>query len=165
MRPSEVRGRRFCRRPLTVTSFFGGRFSIFKPHSICLAGNGKTCFKGRDLGRAFYVTGDERYAAEFAAKLKSWIHDCPVPDRVNNRPFSRWRTIEAGIRMGTVWPEVYYRFLCARSFDDGALVSMVKSAVEHARYLMRFHAKGNWLTMECNGLYHVGCRTLSRSGL
>jgi len=33
---------------------------------------------------------------------------------------------------------------------------MVKSFVEHAQYLMKFHMRGNWLTMEANGLYHVG---------
>ena len=57
------------------------------------------------LARAFSATGDEKYAREFVAELKSWVHDCPVPlDKAANVPFSRWRTIEAGIRAGTVWP-------------------------------------------------------------
>jgi hypothetical protein len=110
-----------------------------------------------DLARAFYATGDERYAREFVAELKSWVHDCPVPlDKPANAPFSRWRTIEAGIRTGTVWPEVFPRFLAAKAFDDDSLVLMLKSFVEHAQYLTKFHMRGNWLTMEANGLYHVG---------
>ena len=110
-----------------------------------------------DLARAFYATGDEKYAREFVAELQSWVHDCPVPlDAPANVAFSRWRTIEAGIRAGTVWPEVFPRFLAAKAFDDDALVLMVKSFVEHAQYLMKFHRQGNWLTMEANGLYHVG---------
>jgi hypothetical protein len=110
-----------------------------------------------DLGRAFYATGDEKYAREFAAELKSWIQDCPVPiEKAANGPFSRWRTIEAGIRAGTVWPEVFPRFLAAKAFDDDAVVLMVKSYVEHAQYLTQFHTRGNWLTMEANGLYHAG---------
>jgi len=110
-----------------------------------------------DLGRAFYATGNEKYAREFVAELQSWVHDCPVPlDAPANVAFSRWRTIEAGIRAGTVWPEVFPRFLAAKAFDDEALVLMVKSFVEHAQYLMKFHMQGNWLTMEANGLYHVG---------
>ncbi len=109
-----------------------------------------------DLGRAFYATGDEKYAAEFVAELKSWVRECPVPSKADNKPFSRWRTIEAGIRAGSVWPEVYHLFLSAKSFDDEALILMVKSEVEHALYLMRFHTTGNWLAMESNGLYHVG---------
>lgn len=109
------------------------------------------------LARAFDDTGDEKYAREFARELQSWVRDCPVPmDKVANGPFSRWRTIEAGIRTGTIWPEVLPRFLPARSFDDATLVLMLKSFVDHADYLMKFYTRGNWLTMEANGLYHVG---------
>jgi hypothetical protein len=110
-----------------------------------------------DLGRAYYATGDEKYAAEFAAQLKSWVRECPMPlKKADNRPFSRWRTIEAGIRAGSVWPEVYHRFLSAKAFDDEALVLFLKSYAEHALYLMKFYTSGNWLTMEANGLYHAG---------
>lgn len=109
-----------------------------------------------DLGRAFYATGDEMYAAEFVAELKSWVRDCPLPPKADNKAFSRWRTIEAGIRAGSVWPEVYHLFLAAKSFDDVALTLFLKSYVEHALYLMQFKTTGNWLTMEANGLYHAG---------
>jgi hypothetical protein len=109
------------------------------------------------LARTFSATGDEEYAREFVAELKSWVRDCPVPvDAAANFPFSHWRTIEAGIRAGIVWPEVFGRFLPAKAFDDDALVLMVQSFVEHAQYLMKFHTGGNWLTMEGNGLYHAG---------
>lgn len=109
------------------------------------------------LARAFHATGEERYAREFAAQLRSWVSSCPVPEAsANNRAFSRWRTIEAGIRTGSVWPEIFPRVLAARSFDDESLVLMLRSFVEHADYLMKFHTHGNWLTMEANGLYHIG---------
>jgi Heparinase II/III N-terminus/Heparinase II/III-like protein len=109
------------------------------------------------LAKAYYATGDEKYAQEFVAELNSWVHDCPVPlAEIQNKPFSRWRTIEAGIRAGTVWPEIFPRVLSAKSFDDAAVVLMLKSFVDHAEYLMKFHMTGNWLTMEANGLYHVG---------
>jgi hypothetical protein len=109
-----------------------------------------------DLGRAYYATGDEKYAAEFVAELKSWVRDCPLPAKADNKAFSRWRTIEAGIRAGSVWPEVYHLFLTAKSVDDDALILFMKSYAEHALYLMQFFTKGNWLAMESNGLYHVG---------
>ena len=109
------------------------------------------------LAKAYYATDDEKYAREFVAELGSWIHDCPVPlDKVQNEPLSRWRTIEAGIRAGNTWPEIFPRILAAKSFDDAALVQMLKSFVDHAEYLMKFHTGGNWLTMEANGLYNVG---------
>ena len=109
------------------------------------------------LARAYTATGDEKYAREFVDELRGWVHDCPVPvDAAANVPLSRWRTIEAGIRMYRTWPGTFFAFLHAKAMDDDALVLMVKSCVEHAQYLMKFHMHGNWLTMESNGLYHVG---------
>ena len=58
--------------------------------------------------------------------------------------------------MGQAWPEVFYRFLTSPSFDDEAVVTIVKSMVEHAQHLMKWPTTANWLTMETNGLMHVG---------
>lgn len=109
------------------------------------------------LGRAYWDTGDEVYAREFAAQLSDWITDNPVPvGDSGNRAGSRWRTIEAGIRMFSSWPECFFRFLSSPSFDDDTVVLMVKSMVEHARHLMAHPTSNNWLAMEMNGLFHVG---------
>ncbi|MGE5531329.1 MAG: alginate lyase family protein [Bacteroidota bacterium] len=110
------------------------------------------------LANAYWATGDEKYAKEFVYNLQDWVRDCPIPKgKVNNNAGSRWRTIECGIRMAGPWPETFFRFLSSPSFTDDAIIDMVKSMVEHARYLQQYPTTGNWLTMECNGLYHVGC--------
>jgi hypothetical protein len=110
-----------------------------------------------DLGRAYWDTGDEKYGREFVYQLLDWVHDCPAPaGRVNNGAGSRWRTIDCGIRMAGSWPEAFYRFLSSPSFTDEAIVTMAKSMIEHARYLQQHPTSMNWLTMESNGLYHVG---------
>ncbi len=109
------------------------------------------------LGRAYWDTGDEIYAREFAAQITDWITDNPVPlNDSGNRGGSRWRTIETGIRMFTSWPECFYRFLSSPSFDDDTVVLVVKSMVEHARHLVAHPTSNNWLAMEMNGLFHVG---------
>ena len=109
------------------------------------------------LGRAYWATGDEKYAREFVYNVEDWVHDCPVPSgRVSQGAGSRWRTIECGIRMAGSWPSAFFYFLSSPSFTEGAVIDMVKSMVEHARYLTKYPTSGNWLTMECNGLYHVG---------
>ncbi|MEN6642716.1 MAG: alginate lyase family protein [Armatimonadia bacterium] len=109
------------------------------------------------LGRAYWATGDEKYAREFVYNLQDWVRDCPIPNgKVNNGAGSRWRTIECGIRMAGPWPNTFFYFLSSPSFTDDAIIDMVKSMVEHARYLKQYPTSGNWLTMECNGLYHVG---------
>lgn len=107
------------------------------------------------LARAYWATGEEKYAKEFVFQLNDWVRKCPVPDDSGNQG-ETWRTIEQGIRMGQMWPEVFYRFLTSPSFDDESIVTMVKSMAEHAQHLMKFYTTGNWLTMECNGLMHVG---------
>lgn len=107
------------------------------------------------LGTAYWETGDEKYAREFVYQMTDWVKKCPVPDRSANSS-ETWRTIEAGIRTAYAWPESFYRFLTSPSFTDEAMITMVKSFVEHARYLSRWPTTGNWLTMEADGLMHIG---------
>jgi len=109
------------------------------------------------LARAYQATGDERFAKEFDAQFTDWAKDCPVPvETANQRPYSKWRTIEAGIRMSWTWPSVVTIFRKSPSVRDETVLSLVKSMVEHGRYLRRHPTTGNWLTMEMNGLYHAG---------
>jgi hypothetical protein len=109
------------------------------------------------LAEAYQATGDERFAKEFDAQFTDWVKECPVPaDSADQRPYSKWRTIEAGIRMAWTWPSVFTIFRKSPSTRDETLISMVKSMVEHGRYLRRHPTSGNWLTMEMDGLYHVG---------
>lgn len=109
------------------------------------------------LARAYQATGDERFAREFDSQFRDWVKDCPVPVQgANQRPYSKWRTIEAGIRMSWTWPTVLTIFRKSTSVKDETLISMSKSMVEHGRYLQRYPTSGNWVTMEMNGLYHVG---------
>jgi hypothetical protein len=109
------------------------------------------------LARAYQATGDERFAREFDAQFADWVRECPVPaDGADQQAYSKWRTIEAGIRMFATWPSAFVIFRTSPSLRDETLIAMVKSMVEHGRYLRRHPTTGNWLTMEMNGLYHVG---------
>lgn len=108
------------------------------------------------LGRAYWATGEERYAREFVYQMTDWVRKCPEPINDSGNSTPTWRTIECGIRMGQTWPEAFHRFLTSPSFDDEAMITMVKSFAEHARHLMRWPTTANWLAMECNGLMHCG---------
>lgn len=109
-----------------------------------------------DLGLAYWATGEEKYAKEFVFEMTDWVRKCPVPLDVDGNRTETWRTIEAGIRSGQTWMAAYHLFVHSPSFTDDAMVTMVKSFAEHARHLMRWPQTGNWLTMETNGLMHVG---------
>lgn len=109
-----------------------------------------------ELGRAYWATGDEKYAAAFVNQLRSWVEDNPVPLKCANVPGSRWRTIESGIRTCGSWPNAFFYFLPSPSFDDYSIILMVKSFYEHAKYLKAYPSINNWLTMEMDGLFHIG---------
>jgi hypothetical protein len=108
------------------------------------------------LGRAYWSTDDEKYAKEFVYQMTHWVEHCPVPVMSSGNSSATWRTIEAGIRTSGSWMHSFHYFLSSPSFTDEAVITMLKSFVEHARHLMRWPTGGNWLTMESNGLFHIG---------
>ncbi len=113
------------------------------------------------LGRAYWATGDEKYAEEFITQMLDWISDQPPPDLGNPNTSPCWRTIEQGIRTAGSWMDAYHYFLGSPSMTPQAHATFLKSFVDHARTLTRMTVDfpehgGNWVTMECNGLAHIG---------
>jgi hypothetical protein len=113
------------------------------------------------LGQAYWATGNEKYAQEWMAQMLDWTADelAPVLGSPNTGP--TWRTIEQGIRTAGSWMDAYYYFLGSPSLTPEAHCAFVKSFVEHAQQLRRMTVDypehgGNWVTMECNGLAHIG---------
>jgi hypothetical protein len=111
----------------------------------------------KTLGQAYWQSGNETYAQEFVAQMTAWIEDNPVPLVGCPWDSRTWRILEAGLRLFGSWIPSYYYFLGSPSFTVEAHIMMLKSMVEHARYLSAHHfSTGNWLVHECNGLAHVG---------
>ncbi len=93
--------------------------------------------------------------------MRDWIEDNPYPIWGTGNDTLTWRTIEAGIRTSTTWPDAFHYFLGSPSLTGDDMVMFMKSWIEHARHLMRITVEhpehgGNWVTMECNGLGHLG---------
>ncbi|MFP3903241.1 MAG: heparinase II/III family protein, partial [Armatimonadota bacterium] len=65
----------------------------------------------RDLGRAYWATGDEKYAQEFVDQMTDWVHDQPAPVLGSPNSAPTWRTIEQGIRTAGSWQDAYCYFL------------------------------------------------------
>lgn len=115
----------------------------------------------RDLGRAYWATGNEKYAEEFISQMLDWTHDQPPPVTGSPNTGPCWRTIEQGIRTAGSWMDAYHYFLGSPSMTPEAVCTFLESFVEHARTLTRMTVEypehhGNWVTMECNGLAHIG---------
>lgn len=109
-----------------------------------------------ELGKAYWASGNEKYAKAFVSQLNSWLNQCVLPDGSGNYEGSPWRTIEAGIRMQSSWPNAFNYFLSSPNFDDESIVKMVESFYEHGKHLRQYNTKDNWLAIEMNGLYTIG---------
>lgn len=115
----------------------------------------------RDLGFAYWATGDPKYSSDFVFLLEDWVAKNPVPRVTSNSRGTRgsvWRTLETGIR-GDGWPDTMEMFMDAPEFGAEAKYVMCKSLVEQARYLHRYEVRfsaGNWQVVECTGLAAIG---------
>jgi hypothetical protein len=128
------------------------------------------------LGRAYWNTGDEKYTRAFKKIILDWIEKNPAPDvdwmleipsekaRAHFMKQGNWRPIEAGIRLYTAWFPCYYHFINSPEFTPEFHITMLRSMVDHARFLRRFYTRHvsyfnvspNWGLMESNGLAHMG---------
>ena len=103
------------------------------------------------LGRAYWHTGDEKYAREWALQLLDWTQKNP---RDGKHEYA-WRSIEAGIR-GYRWTGLFQYFIDAPSFTPAVLVAFLNSCFDHADYLMTKYRKGsNWGLMEAEGMAFI----------
>ena len=109
-----------------------------------------------DMGKAYWATGDEKYAKAFINQLNSWIDQCAEPSSLYNGVGSAWRTIETGIRALGNWPNAFFYFLSSPSLDDESVIKMLKSFYVHGDHLMEHNTAGNWLAIEMQGLFTLG---------
>lgn len=118
------------------------------------------------LARAYAMTGDEKYAREFVSQLKSFTKACPVEpflyteEKDMKWPNHAWRTIEAGLRMYASWLPCMVHFKDSPSWDEEGWLCFLNGVHDHAEFLCTHYTNhlhsGNWLTMECSGLFQVG---------
>ena len=118
------------------------------------------------LARAYRMTKDERFAREFVAQLKSFCSAWPVAPHLDQTtanmsfPGDAWRSIEAGIRLYTVWLPAMVYFRSSPSWDTEGWLIYLNAICDHAEFLMRHYSNhrrcSNWLTMECTALFQIG---------
>jgi hypothetical protein len=106
------------------------------------------------LGQAYWLTGDQRYAAEFVNQVAGWIEANPVGMGIG------WAaSLEVALR-AIQW--LWALELCAdsRAVTQGFVARIIKSLIAHGRhiekYLSSYFSPNTHLTGEALGLFYLG---------
>lgn len=117
------------------------------------------------MGKAYRLTGDERYAAEWCAQYLDWMRKNPLTEyrddearnwtRADNVYFA-WRPLEVSDRLEFQIHQFLY-FLPAASFDAAFLLRFLENYHRHAVHITRhFSKQGNHLLFEAQRLVFAG---------
>jgi hypothetical protein len=106
------------------------------------------------LGKAYWYTGDEKYARQFVELLLDWIDKNPAgADQPN------WTSVlELGARLNN-WIWAYHFFLHAEAFDRSAHTIFLKGLLTLTRQLatrLEYHVPNNHLFLEAKALAFCG---------
>ncbi|MCD4823801.1 MAG: heparinase II/III family protein, partial [Phycisphaerae bacterium] len=116
-------------------------------------------FHFKYLVRAYWQTGDEKYARELAHQMNAFIEDCPVFlfGSGNSSPYHHaWGTLNIACRLQDPWPDAIYSCILSPEFTDDIIINIVKSIAEQVRHLIKHPSGGNWLTAESLSVYTMG---------
>jgi len=101
------------------------------------------------MAKAYWHTGDEAFAREWAFQFLDWRKKCPPSFQW------AWRALEIGIR-GHSLCSWYHYFRDSESFTPEFLVEFLAAAYDHAaRLAPKYTAGSNWGLMESEGLAFI----------
>jgi hypothetical protein len=90
---------------------------------------------------AYLVTGDKKYAIAYTKQIDDWIKYVSFPEdrELNEYGYTRrfhhpWSPLNTGIR-AQAFVTSYYSFYYSPYFDETTHINMLKSLLQHARYL------------------------------
>ncbi|MFI4910181.1 MAG: heparinase II/III family protein [Sedimentisphaeraceae bacterium JB056] len=104
------------------------------------------------MGKAYWSSGDEKYAAEWVFQLLDWIEDNPC---VEDEKIA-WRPLEVGSRLRS-WANIFQYFVSSPEFTPKVLMQFLKSYHEQAEYVTKnYSAIGNHALFEAQGVIYAG---------
>ena len=108
-----------------------------------------------DLGKAYLLTGNEKYAKGFVDQVTHWIDNNPLDDSLKKRS---WRRIEAGIRCEN-WIKSFEYVKNSKSITPEFLSKFLASLYQHGVYLNSsfsdFSKTSNWGVLEFQGFFNL----------
>lgn len=103
-----------------------------------------------DVVLAWFSTGNPKYLNYADEFLRDFIiKSQPYPAKKGGGLI--WRGLEVSFRV-KVWAEVFYGLINNETFSSATKLLILSSLPDHADYNRKYHAQGNWLTMELSGL-------------
>ena len=109
-----------------------------------------------NLGKAYALTGDEKYARHFAYLIGDWIDRVPLTEESSG---NTWRSLESGLRC-EFWLRAMQLFRGSSVMTESLLTKIEGSLREHGVYLADthtdFHRQSNWGVLQDHGLYLLG---------
>tara|TARA_R110001592_G_scaffold361272_1_gene671571 strand:- start:29843 stop:31990 length:2148 start_codon:yes stop_codon:yes gene_type:complete len=107
------------------------------------------------LGRAYMLTGNEKYAKGFVKQANHWIENNPLEE--DFKKYS-WRRIEAGIRIQN-WIKAFEYFKNSKHITPEFFSKFLSSINQHATYInsafSNFSQTSNWGVIEFHGLFNA----------
>ncbi|MBJ7882982.1 alginate lyase family protein [Gelidibacter salicanalis] len=108
-----------------------------------------------DLGKAYMLTGKEKYAKGFVDQATHWIDNNPIKEELKRLS---WRRIEAGIRIEN-WIKAFEFIKHSKHVTPEFLAKYLNSLHEHATYINsdfnNFSKTSNWGVLEFQGVFNA----------
>ena len=108
-----------------------------------------------DLGKAYLLTGNEKYAKGFVKQVSHWIANNPLDDSLKNYS---WRRLEAGIRCEN-WIKSFEYVKNSKSITPAFLSKFLESLYKHGVFINSafsgFSQTSNWGVIEYQGLFNL----------
>lgn len=103
------------------------------------------------LARVWKATGEQKYRDKLIELLSSWMEQSPRPD---TKQGLQWRTLEAGARPSSRWPQIMALAADDSAFVDSMFFPLAYFLYQHADYLMVNNMRhlSNWGQVESAGL-------------
>lgn len=105
------------------------------------------------LSRAYVNTGKRIYAEAFEKQFNDWYINNPMPETLDTE--DTWRTLEAGIRIGSSMISYFNNFVMSNEISLLTKTRILLSLHEHGQYLSQYSGTNNWLLMESKGFYSL----------
>lgn len=108
-----------------------------------------------DLGKAYFLTENEKYAKTFVDQISHWIDENPINEKTK---FKVWRRIETGIRCEN-WIKTFELIKKSKHVTPEFLAKFLNSLYQHGTYINEsfgpFSQTSNWGVLEYQGVFHL----------